>query len=287
MLLRKKKFHFHQYLWQQKQQITDQTLGTNNINNKLVVLDDQVVLGLQLDLVVKTLISKSCTKDGLEYAIVLLLNMSHINQATRDKILHLLVNGIHLLVKNVSEEIRQLHWEVQDYLTKNKSTTATGNDDESINALVDESVKLFDSKKTIRSANIPAMNIDLNNKQLDLELPAMVMLTSKPSNQQFLLRILKVIMQLHEETKKEQLNAQQHFEAELNALIRRLEILHQSLRSPVSSDNNSQQNEILQSIDDLSNRIEQMHVHLRAVLNLNTIEQRRQLFSQREAIDSN
>ncbi|CAF4228698.1 unnamed protein product, partial [Rotaria magnacalcarata] len=107
----------------------------------------------------------------------------------------------------------------------------------------------------------------------------MVMLTSKPSNQQFLLRILKVIMQLHEETKKEQLNAQQHFEAELNALIRRLEILHQSLRSPVSSDNNNQQNEILQSIDDLSNRIEQMHVHLRAVLNLNTIEQRRQLFS--------
>ncbi|CAM4784526.1 unnamed protein product [Rotaria magnacalcarata] len=262
-----------------QQQITDQTLGTNNINNKLVVLDDQVVLGLQLDLVVKTLISKSCTKDGLEYAIVLLLNMSHINQATRDKILHLLVNGIHLLGKNVSEEIRQLHWEVQDYLTKNKSTTATGNDD--------ESVKLFDSKKTIRSANIPAMNIDLNNKQLDLELPAMVMLTSKPSNQQFLLRILKVIMQLHEETKKEQLNAQQHFEAELNALIRRLEILHQSLRSPVSSDNNNQQNEILQSIDDLSNRIEQMHVHLRAVLNLNTIEQRRQLFSQREAIDSN
>jgi len=45
-----------------QQQITDQTLGTNNINNKLVVLDDQVVLGLQLDLVVKTLISKSCTK---------------------------------------------------------------------------------------------------------------------------------------------------------------------------------------------------------------------------------
>ena len=78
----------------------------SNPSNKLVVSDDQVVLGAQLDLVIKALISKSCTEDGLEFATILLLNVSKINQATRDKVLHLLLNGIRLLGKDVSEEIQ-------------------------------------------------------------------------------------------------------------------------------------------------------------------------------------
>ena len=59
----------------------------------------------------------------------------------------------------------------------------------------------------------------------------MVMLTSKTANQQFLLRILKVIIQLREATKKEQIDAQAHFESELHTLTRRLDTLRQSLRS--------------------------------------------------------
>ncbi|CAF4637374.1 unnamed protein product, partial [Rotaria magnacalcarata] len=47
------------------------TNTNNNTNNKLVVSDDQVVLGSQLDLVIKALISKSCTEDGLEFATIL------------------------------------------------------------------------------------------------------------------------------------------------------------------------------------------------------------------------
>jgi E3 ubiquitin-protein ligase HUWE1 len=90
---------------QQQQQQNNPTLPTNT-NNKLVVSDDQVVLGSQLDLVIKALISKSCTEDGLEFATMLLLNISKINQATRDKVLHLLLNGIRLLGKDVSEEIK-------------------------------------------------------------------------------------------------------------------------------------------------------------------------------------
>ena len=78
----------------------------SNPSNKLIVSDDQVVLGAQLDLVIKALISKSCTEDGLEFATILLLNVSKINQATRDKVLHLLLNGIRLLGKDVSEEIQ-------------------------------------------------------------------------------------------------------------------------------------------------------------------------------------
>ncbi|CAF3605357.1 unnamed protein product, partial [Rotaria sp. Silwood2] len=59
------------------------------------------------------------------------------------------------------------------------------------------------------------MNVDPNAKQQDLKLPTMVMLPSKTANQQFLLRILKIIIQLREATKKEQINAQTHFENEL------------------------------------------------------------------------
>lgn len=180
---------------------------------------------------------------------------------------------------------RQLHWEVQDYLSKNKSTTTTGNDDESSNTAIDESVKLFDSyNKSIRSNTLTPTTVDPNAKQQDLQLPAMVMLTSKTANQQFLLRILKVIIQLREATKKEQNDAQTHFENELHALTRRLDTLRQSLRSHIPSDNN-QQSEILQPIDDLSNRLEQMRTRLQVVLNSNTAEQRQQLFSQRETIN--
>ncbi|CAF2962309.1 unnamed protein product [Rotaria sp. Silwood2] len=67
-----------------QQQTNNQALGKNN-NNKLVVSDDQVVLGSQLDLVIKALMSKSCTEDGIEFATILLLNISKINQTTRDK----------------------------------------------------------------------------------------------------------------------------------------------------------------------------------------------------------
>ncbi|CAF4071693.1 unnamed protein product, partial [Rotaria sp. Silwood2] len=88
------------------QEPTNNQALTTNTNNKLVVSDDQVVLGTQLDLVIKALISKSCTEDGLEFATILLLNISKINQATRDKVLHLLLNGIRLLGKDVSEEIK-------------------------------------------------------------------------------------------------------------------------------------------------------------------------------------
>ncbi len=79
---------------------------------------------------------------------------------------------------------RQLHWEVQDYLLKNKSnitttTTTTSNDDELSNTPIDDSTKLFDSYKTTRSNTLPAINTDPNAKQQDLQLPAMVMLITK------------------------------------------------------------------------------------------------------------
>lgn len=268
-----------------QQQTNNQPITTTSNNNKLIVSDDQIILGSQLELVIKALISKSCTEDGLEFATIFLLNISKINQATRDKVLHLLLNGIRLLGKDVSDEIKQLLAEVQDYISKNKFATTTGNEDESSNTPIDESVKLLDSYKAMRSNALPSTNTDPNAKQQDLQLPAMVMLTSKTANQQFLLRILKVIIQLRDATKKEQTDAQTHFENELHTLTRRLDTLRQSLRSHFPADNNNEQNEILQPIDDLSNRLEQMRTRLQTVLSSNTVEQRQQMFSQRETIN--
>ena len=283
-------------------QPTNSTLSANT-SNKLVVSDTQVVLKSQLDLVIKALISKSCTEEGLEFATIFLLNVSKINQVTRDKVLHLLLDGIRLLGKYVSDEIKQLHWEVQDYLSKNKSitttttttsTTTTSNEDELSSTPVDDSSRLLDSFRTTRSNTLPSVNTDPNAKQQDLQLPAMVVLTSKTANQQFLLRILKVIIQLRDATKKEQIDAQIHFEGELHALTRRLETLRQSLRSFFPTENTTQpqppqqttsQNEILLPIDDLTNRIEHMRTRLQTVLNSNTIEQRQRLFSQPETVN--
>ena len=255
---------------------------------KLVISDDQVVLGAQLDLVIKALISKSCTEEGLESATMLLLNISKINQATRDKVLHLLLNGIRHLGKDISEEIKNLLLEVQDYLTKNKSAVAggnaPGNDDDSSSAPIDESSKLFDSFRSLRSNTVTTANADPHSKQQDLQLPAMVMLTAKTANQQFLLRILKVIIQLREATKKEQLDAQSHFDSELHTLTRRLETLRQSLRSyfPTDPNNEASSNDILQPIDHLATRLEQMRTRLQTVLNSHTAEQRQLFFSQNE-----
>jgi E3 ubiquitin-protein ligase HUWE1 len=260
--------------------------------NKLYVSDDQVVLGAQLDLVIKALISKSCTEDGLEFATNLLLNISKINQATRDKVLHLLLNGTRLLGKDVSDEIKQLHWEVQDYLNKNKSNAMSANnpsttEDDTSNAALDDSSKLFDSFRQIRSNTFSSMATDANAKQQDLQLPAMVMLTSKAANQQFLLRILKVIIQLREATKKEQTDAQTHLEKELEGLTRRLETVRQTLRSyfPAESSTNESNNEALQPVDQLYARLDQMRTRLQTVLESNTVEQRQWLFSRQETIN--
>ncbi|CAF4972068.1 unnamed protein product, partial [Rotaria sp. Silwood1] len=235
---------------------------TNNSqqeNNKIILSDNKVFLDNLLDLFIKTLISKSCTEYGLEFANLFLLNISKINQVTKDKVLHLLINGIHLLSKDVNEEFKQLHLEIEDYLSKTKSNT-TINDDKPF----DESVKLFDLYKAI-----PLMNNDLNTKQKYLQLPSIIALTSKTGNQQFLLHILKLIIQLNEETKKEQIDIQSHFETELSTLTQSLETLRLSL----SSNNNNQQNDILQSINELNNRVEQICINLQTILNSNTIEQ--------------
>ena len=164
--------------------------------------------------------------------------------------------------------------------------TSITNDDESSNTPIDESSKLFDPYKNNRSNTLTSTSADPNSKQQDLQLPAMVMLTSKTANQQFLLRILKVIIQLRDAIKKEQVDTQVHFDTELQTLTRRLETLRQSLRSYLPNENTAnQETEILQPIDQLANRLEQMRTRLQTILSSNTTEQRQQLFANPETIN--
>ncbi|CAF4142162.1 unnamed protein product [Adineta steineri] len=128
------------------------------------------------------------------------------------------------------------------------------------------------------------MDIDSNPIQQDLQLPTMIVLTSKNANQQFLLRILKVIIQLREATKKEQLDARTCFETDVDKLTHLLDTLRQSSRSHFPLDNNSinQQNDILQPTDELANCLEQIRTRLHTILNSNTNEQRQQIFYQQD-----
>ncbi|CAF1080113.1 unnamed protein product [Didymodactylos carnosus] len=272
------------------------------INNKIIVSDDQVVLGKQLDLVIKALISKSCTEDGLEFATILLLNVSKINLATREKVLHLLLDGIRLLGKNVSKEIRQLHWEVQDYLSKNKSVDDEKTSEQPQHHTSDESSSssnLFERYNNNRNITHSGSTTTLNatttasTKQHDLQLPAMIMLTSKTANQQFLLRILKVIIQLREARKKDQLDQQHQFDQEIQVLTRRLDNLRQSLRilstANTSTETPTTENNVdtlvheTQPIDELGQRLEHMRTRLTTFMN-NSNSQHQSILQNHETI---
>jgi hypothetical protein len=79
---------------------------TTDPNRQLVLSDDKVVGDPQLDLIVKTLTSKLCSEDGLEFAIRFLLNVSNNHQIARGKILHALLSNICVLAKDLNEDIK-------------------------------------------------------------------------------------------------------------------------------------------------------------------------------------
>ncbi|CAF3989781.1 unnamed protein product, partial [Rotaria sp. Silwood1] len=119
IFLNQRNLSFWQIIFKLNQSFnTDFNLNTiNNHNNEidfqlsplmtlLHIKYNKIILNIQLDLIIKILISKSRIEYGLEFTIKFLLNISKINQNLRDKILHLLINGICLLSKDLTEEIK-------------------------------------------------------------------------------------------------------------------------------------------------------------------------------------
>ncbi|XP_023930490.1 E3 ubiquitin-protein ligase HUWE1 [Lingula anatina] len=151
------------------------------------------VLEAQLHLAVQVLISKSCSEEGLEDATNLLLQLSRANNATREKVLHLLLAGARELGRTVCDHIRTLMDELKELNLKARDT---GEDEEGGEAGTS-------GKGTPNDRYAPHGGVVINapvkiKGGRELQLTSMAVLTSKASSQQFFLRILKVIIQLRE-----------------------------------------------------------------------------------------
>ena len=146
-----------------------------------------------LKLAVEVLTSKSCSEEGLEDVTNLLSNLSYGPEATRDTILHLLLQGARELGDVVRQNILDLQAELQQL---KKAAPSNDGDEESKDseamhqkgAVVDR----FTKDKVILTAPSKVKGGS------ELQLPSMNALTNKTSSQAFFLRVLKVIIQLRD-----------------------------------------------------------------------------------------
>jgi len=159
--------------------------------------EENAVLENQLRLAVEVLTSKSCSEEGLEDATNLLLQLSRANNATRDSILRLLLGGGRHLGLTVCAHIRKLLTELGDLTPKSDK-------DSPVEETTDEVMSAHPQNRGFLSDRFGGQAILVNapskikGSGRELQLPSMLLLTSKTSNQQFFLRILKVIIQLRE-----------------------------------------------------------------------------------------
>jgi E3 ubiquitin-protein ligase HUWE1 len=179
-----------------------------------------------LSLTVEVLTSKSCSEDGLEDATALLINLSQCSSKTKYMIINLLVKGVielsHVVQKHINNlmvELRQLN----DSLKGDKKTEggASGNA-ASASEESDELYRPSTSKGLLRdrftkdSVIISApTKVKTSN---DLQLPSMAPLLSKTSNQNFFLRILKVITQIRDTIRQDIKSCDTFIEQQLTKL---------------------------------------------------------------------
>ncbi|OCT57970.1 hypothetical protein XELAEV_18002839mg [Xenopus laevis] len=136
--------------------------------------DKMAVAGLtekQLQLSVEVLTSHSCSEEGLEDAANVLLQLSRGDPSTRDTVLKLLLSGAHHLGSLPTPPLRS-RFDIA------------------------ENVVIVASQKRPLGGR-------------ELQLPSMSMLTSKTSTQKFFLRVLQVIIQLRDDTRRANKKAKQ------------------------------------------------------------------------------
>lgn len=171
-----------------------------------------------LALTVEVLTSKSCSEDGLEDATALLINLSQCSSKTKYMIINLLVKGVielsHMVKQHISilmKELRQLNDSLKGD-KKTEGTMSTGDDS-------DELSKPSTSKGLLRDRfTKDAVIITAPSKvktSNDLQLPSMAPLLSKTSNQNFFLRILKVITQIRDTVRQDAKTCDTYIEQQL------------------------------------------------------------------------
>uniref|UniRef100_A0A8C4PRV4 E3 ubiquitin-protein ligase HUWE1 n=1 Tax=Equus asinus asinus TaxID=83772 RepID=A0A8C4PRV4_EQUAS len=133
----------------------------------------------QLQLSVEVLTSHSCSEEGLEDAANVLLQLSRGDSGTRDTVLKLLLNGA-----------RHLGYTLCKQIGNNKTTSTLSRFDMAENVVI-----------------VASQKRPLGGREL--QLPSMSMLTSKTSTQKFFLRVLQVIIQLRDDTRRANKKAKQ------------------------------------------------------------------------------
>ncbi|KAM9855813.1 E3 ubiquitin-protein ligase HUWE1 isoform 3-T3 [Aulostomus maculatus] len=167
----------------------------------------------QLQLSVEVLTSHSCSEEGLEDAANILLQLSRGDGSTRDTVLRLLLSGARHLGITLCKQIGTLLAELREYnLEQQRRAQADSHspdappEDSSISArLKGKMTSRFDGSESV--VIVAAQKRTLGGREL--QLPCMSSLTSKTSTQKFFLRVLQVIIQLREDTRRANKKAKQ------------------------------------------------------------------------------
>ncbi|XP_037677889.1 E3 ubiquitin-protein ligase HUWE1 isoform X7 [Choloepus didactylus] len=167
----------------------------------------------QLQLSVEVLTSHSCSEEGLEDAANVLLQLSRGDPGTRDTVLKLLLNGAHHLGYTLCKQIGTLLAELREYNLEQQRRAQC--ETLSPDGLPEEQPQTTKLKGKMQSRFDMAENVVIVASQKrplggrELQLPSMSMLTSKTSTQKFFLRVLQVIIQLRDDTRRANKKAKQ------------------------------------------------------------------------------
>ncbi|XP_060794475.1 E3 ubiquitin-protein ligase HUWE1 isoform X2 [Neoarius graeffei] len=168
----------------------------------------------QLQLSVEVLTSHSCSEEGLEDAANILLQLSRGDSQTRDTVLRLLLSGARHLGYTLCKQIGTLLAELREYNLEQQKrargeaqSPEAAHEDPSITArLKGKMTSRFDGSESV--VIVAAQKRTLGGREL--QLPCMSSLTSKTSTQKFFLRVLQVIIQLREDTRRANKKAKQN-----------------------------------------------------------------------------
>ncbi|XP_050783124.1 LOW QUALITY PROTEIN: E3 ubiquitin-protein ligase HUWE1 [Gopherus flavomarginatus] len=167
----------------------------------------------QLQLSVEVLTSHSCSEEGLEDAANVLLQLSRGDSPTRDTVLRLLLSGARQLGYTLCKQIGTLLAELREYNLEQQRRAQC--ELLSPDGLPDEQPQTTKLKGKMQSRFDMAENVVIVASQKrplggrELQLPSMSMLTSKTSTQKFFLRVLQVIIQLRDDTRRANKKAKQ------------------------------------------------------------------------------
>ncbi|KAJ4934280.1 hypothetical protein JOQ06_007079, partial [Pogonophryne albipinna] len=167
----------------------------------------------QLQLSVEVLTSHSCSEEGLEDAANILLQLSRGDGSTRDTVLRLLLSGARHLGYTLCKQIGTLLAELREYNLEQQrraqadshSPDAPPEDTSLTGRLKNKMTSRFDGSESV--VIVAAQKRTLGGREL--QLPCMSSLTSKTSTQKFFLRVLQVIIQLREDTRRANKKAKQ------------------------------------------------------------------------------